>query len=490
MTSTQGSARGGTGVVVADAERDGFPIIDVDPAFERLTGYTAAELVGRSCSVLQGPRTDPLAVERIASALRHGCATTVTLLNYRKDGSAFWNRLTLAPVHEEGRLVRVIGVQTDVSAALETGTRFSSVLDALTEGVVVHDAAGSIQAVNPSAERILGMSEGQLTGTCATDHAPLCVHEDGTTLLGHEHPATIALRTGARRASVVLGVRRPDGELRWVDFETRPVFADADEPAAIVTTLTDVTERRRDEERSRDLVAQTGLRRLATAVAEQAPFAELCEVAAEHAASSVGAVCATVGRFVGDAHVDVTAVAGSTDVTFPTVGVIPYGPASLPACLRQGGDAAHRRALSPDDDAPLVAAGYTSAASVPIRVEGDVWGVLGVFGDETALPADVLERLESFGRLIGVGVEAQRQRARLALQASTDAQTGVLNHHAFHARLDEEVGRACATVASSRWPRSTSTTCSASTTATGTGRGDDLLAAVAAGSCTRRAART
>jgi len=106
-----------SGITLADATRDGFPLTFVNAAFERLTGYAADEIVGRNCAFLQGPDTDPAAVAEIAAALRDGRECTVVLLNYRRDGTPFHNELRLAPVFDEkGRRIQVVGVQNDVSA--------------------------------------------------------------------------------------------------------------------------------------------------------------------------------------------------------------------------------------------------------------------------------------------------------------------------------------------------------------------------------------
>jgi len=93
------------GIAIADARAEDFPLIYVNPAFERMTGYSSAELLGRNCRFLQGPETDQPGLEEVRIALREGCPGRAALRNYRKDGSLFWNELVIAPVRdEEGRL--------------------------------------------------------------------------------------------------------------------------------------------------------------------------------------------------------------------------------------------------------------------------------------------------------------------------------------------------------------------------------------------------
>ncbi len=105
------------GVVVADATREGCPLTYVSPGFEQLTGYAAADVLGRRCSFLQGPDTDPRAVEALSHAVASGTEAYVTILNYRADGTPFWNEVALAPQRDaDGRIVQYLGVQKDVSA--------------------------------------------------------------------------------------------------------------------------------------------------------------------------------------------------------------------------------------------------------------------------------------------------------------------------------------------------------------------------------------
>jgi PAS domain S-box-containing protein len=106
----------GLSFTIADPRAEGVPLVYVNPAFERTTGYRAEEVVGRNCRFLQGPQTDPGAVTRIKEALDREEHLVITLLNYRKDGSAFWNELSLSPVYDaRGSLTHVVGIQADVT---------------------------------------------------------------------------------------------------------------------------------------------------------------------------------------------------------------------------------------------------------------------------------------------------------------------------------------------------------------------------------------
>lgn len=109
-----------SGLTIADATQKDFPLIYCNQAFSEMTGYSSEEVMGRNCRFLQGPETDRSMVATIRQALPRGESCTVTLKNYRKDGTTFWNELTLTPVHDlAGRVTHFVGVQHDITARKE-----------------------------------------------------------------------------------------------------------------------------------------------------------------------------------------------------------------------------------------------------------------------------------------------------------------------------------------------------------------------------------
>jgi PAS domain S-box-containing protein len=102
------------GVVITKSD---MCIVSTNEAFETITGYSEADILGRNCSFLQGPLTDPQAVKAIHDALVQEAAFAGEILNYRKDGVTFWNELTISPMRDEhGTLTHYIGVTRDVTA--------------------------------------------------------------------------------------------------------------------------------------------------------------------------------------------------------------------------------------------------------------------------------------------------------------------------------------------------------------------------------------
>jgi len=103
-------------IVITDPNQPDNPIIYCNPAFERMSGYSKEETLGRNCRFLQGPDTDQAVRAEIREAVAAGRGCRVIIKNYRKDGSPFWNELAIAPVRDDaGRLTHFIGVKTDIS---------------------------------------------------------------------------------------------------------------------------------------------------------------------------------------------------------------------------------------------------------------------------------------------------------------------------------------------------------------------------------------
>eukprot|EP01026_Neomeris_dumetosa_P050378 TRINITY_DN4414_c0_g1_i3.p1 TRINITY_DN4414_c0_g1~~TRINITY_DN4414_c0_g1_i3.p1 ORF type:complete len:756 (+),score=106.22 TRINITY_DN4414_c0_g1_i3:115-2268(+) len=111
--------------VVADATLPDMPLVYASESFLQMTGYTKEEVLGRNCRFLQGEGTDAKEVAKIREGIRENKTVSVRLLNYRKDGSPFWNLLTITPIKDqEGRVVKSVGVQVDVTSRTE-GKAFS-----------------------------------------------------------------------------------------------------------------------------------------------------------------------------------------------------------------------------------------------------------------------------------------------------------------------------------------------------------------------------
>ena len=104
------------GITISDRALPDNPLIYANKGFEYLTGYSVESVLGRNCRFLQGPDTDPATAQEIREAITQEKPCTVEILNYRKDGTTFWNRLSITPVKDDnGKTTHFIGVQSDIT---------------------------------------------------------------------------------------------------------------------------------------------------------------------------------------------------------------------------------------------------------------------------------------------------------------------------------------------------------------------------------------
>lgn len=161
-----------SGVVMSDPSLPDNPIIFANPAFVQMTGYTYGEVVGRNCRFLQGPGTDPTAVQQIREAIRERRTFHGELLNYRADGQPFWCELIISPVFDEsGQLTNFIGLQTDVTArkrmaedlrdSFERLQKAEASRDSLT-GMIIHDLRTPLTGISGFLDLLRTTTQGRL----------------------------------------------------------------------------------------------------------------------------------------------------------------------------------------------------------------------------------------------------------------------------------------------------------------------------------------
>ncbi|MBU7583209.1 MAG: PAS domain S-box protein [Nostoc sp. TH1S01] len=156
------------GITIADARLPNQPIIYVNPAFEMITGYGATEIIGYNCAFLPGTDPQQPAIQQLQASMKAGKSCQVLLRNYRKDGSLFWNELSISPIHDEtGRLTHFIGIHTDISDRKQaelTLQRQALIFENMYDGVIITDLTGKIIDWNGAAEWMFGYSKAEILG--------------------------------------------------------------------------------------------------------------------------------------------------------------------------------------------------------------------------------------------------------------------------------------------------------------------------------------
>ncbi len=157
-------------VLITDATQPGNPISYVSPSIVQLTGYSSAEMIGKNCRFLQGPDTNADSVTILRDAIAAGVPCTVVLLNYRKDGSTFWNELTVSPIKDgTGRIINFVGVQRDVTDKQATLDHSGKLADANAQvhlalssrdrlAKIVEDSVNEIYVSNAETYQILDVN--------------------------------------------------------------------------------------------------------------------------------------------------------------------------------------------------------------------------------------------------------------------------------------------------------------------------------------------
>ncbi len=253
------------GILVRVGER----VVYANTAAATLLGYEAgADLIGRAVVELLHPDEHPAALERYRS--RDPAALTKPPSRrrlLRADGTVIMVEIRAAQITFDGAAASEM-VLRDLTARLaveeayaESEARYRALLDAMAEGVVLQNTAQEMLLWNPAAEQILGLTGEQLAGRSSFDPRWRIIDEAGNALTGEDHPSSIALRTGAR-ATRVMGVERPSGEVVWIQATSMPLsHGDATAHYAVETTFADITvaklagERLADSERRYRLLA-------------------------------------------------------------------------------------------------------------------------------------------------------------------------------------------------------------------------------------------
>nr|WP_232824154.1 MULTISPECIES: PAS domain-containing protein [Paraliobacillus] len=143
------------GLIITDPSLPDNPVIFANQGFTKMTGYKEAEITGNNCRFLQGEETDQAAITSIREAVLKEKTVTVQLYNYKKDGTGFWNELTVDPMWiEEEQKLYFVGVQKDITITkdkeriltetLSEMEKISTPIVPISDGVSILPLIGSI----------------------------------------------------------------------------------------------------------------------------------------------------------------------------------------------------------------------------------------------------------------------------------------------------------------------------------------------------------
>lgn len=243
------------GISISDARRDNNPLIYVNNGFEQLTGYSKKEALGRNCRFLQGPETDSDAVQNIRDAISAEETITQEILNYHKDGSTFWNQLSITPIYDDQqRLTHFVGIQKDITEKKKTEKelakserRFRQMAENIEQSFfLIAPDFSDVLYVNRASERLYGVPrEKQLNDPMAwIEH----VHPEDAEEIREDMEIQRKKDKPELPANKDFRVIHPERGLIWLRTTMKTIENDDGEVVRIVGITSDVTEQKQTQD--------------------------------------------------------------------------------------------------------------------------------------------------------------------------------------------------------------------------------------------------
>ncbi len=237
-----------------------YRFLEVNPAFEKATGLKASELIGRT--LLEAlPGCEPVWLEHYGRVVLEGVFDRFEEYD-RATGR--WYDVFAYPAGPNQFAVVFLNVtkhKQSEEALRRSEERYRLLAETMWQGVVHQNAEGSVIAMNPAAERILGKTREEFIGSSSIREEHHTIRENGSPFPGLEHPAMVVLRSGQPLRGVIMGVWNPQSATRrWISVDAVPICPPGQCcPSEVYTVFDDITERKRAEEALRESESQLRL---------------------------------------------------------------------------------------------------------------------------------------------------------------------------------------------------------------------------------------
>jgi PAS domain S-box-containing protein/putative nucleotidyltransferase with HDIG domain len=302
-------------------------------------------------------------------------------------------------------------------------SQYQALFNAMVEGALLHGERGQILAMNPAAERVLGLSASEAAEYGTSVPWPI-VSEDGSSLLRENQPWMVTLRTGQSQSNVVMGVRRADGRLVWMTANSQPLFASGSASChAVMTVFQDITQQRLEQDalwqdenhlRRVNRALQTlsaGNETLVRAVSEQELLENMCQTMVDVG----GHVLASIGEVAQEGMaIESRAWSGPSDAVLRKSICTKRCRPMMLALERGEPIVVHDIASDPrcsGCDARLNSYAIRSSLILPLQSEGVTLGVLSIHSaNHAAFDDDEVVLMTKLGDDLSYGIRALRNR--------------------------------------------------------------------------------
>ncbi|MFH1893985.1 MAG: PAS domain S-box protein [Candidatus Zixiibacteriota bacterium] len=426
-------------------------VAEASERFAELFGYQMTELIGMNVIDLFAPEQR----EDVSAKIEADYDSPYESVCLRRDGTAF-------PVEACGKIVQYGGAKARITAIRDITTReraivalreseerYRTLYETMAQGVVYQDADGRITSVNPTAERILGLSFDEMSGRTSHDSGWRAIHEDGSEFTRDAYPSTVALSTGKEVHKVVMGIFNPRIEdWVWISVNAVPQFKPGDDkPFQVYSTFSDITDRKKAENALKKSQAELEARNMALvsmidvsgSLHRSLDFDDVVKAAVE--AMMRYSQSPSVGMFSVNREanrLELLHARGFTDATVKAAETMPIessltGKAVLQNDIMVSPELTEDNRVYTGVQKHLADQGFVTIVSVPISHQDEVKGAMVlIFREEHPLDQRERETLLSIGRSIGLAMSnaehlaqlkaeiAERKRAELEVQKERD----------------------------------------------------------------------
>lgn len=446
-------------IVVTEEFPEGPRIVYVNEAFTRMTGYEAAEVIGRTPRLLQGSGTDPTVRQQIRQALENWEPIVVELQNYRKDGTPYWIEMSLAPhSNQEGQHTHWIAIQRDITERRQIDKHlrlFESAVAHSNDALLIcrinhtHWVESQIVYVNAAYVQLSGHPADELMGRTLSILY-------GTGLKAALQRDTRERLLAGKSVTFVAHSKRGDGSAYYTDVTIKPVH----DVQGAVTHWVSV---QRDVTREQHQQVSEGLHRdILEMAADHRPLSDVLDAVCRLLSHHLPNTCTAVSLLEGDQARTVAVDNGSRRLLHDVLmrQPIPLGPegGSIGLALQRRERVVIENTITDPTwlrFRPLIMNhGILAAWSEPIlTLNGQVLGALSVYARETRIPsAEDQQALQDTARLAAVILDRYSSHDAIQRMAMFDSLTGLPNRAQFtallhHALLNAQDPRAVVAVA-------------------------------------------